>query len=116
MLFLERSGFREETYHTFSYSPLTDDDGTIAGMLCVVSEDTGRVIGDRRMATLRDLGADPTDDPQRGRGARARRPPPRRPTSTRSRSRSPTCSTATVATPASAARPGSRPGIPRRPR
>jgi signal transduction histidine kinase/DNA-binding response OmpR family regulator len=60
MLFLERSGYPEETYHTFSYSPLTDDDGRIAGMLCVVSEDTERVIGERRMATLRDLGSDPT--------------------------------------------------------
>ncbi len=56
-LILERSGFREETYHTFSYSPLPDDDGHIAGMLCVVSEETKRVIGERRMATLRELGA-----------------------------------------------------------
>ncbi|WP_121192173.1 SpoIIE family protein phosphatase [Motilibacter peucedani] len=57
LLFLERSGYREETYHTFSYSPLTDDDGAIVGMLCVVSEDTERVIGARRLATVRDLGA-----------------------------------------------------------
>src|SRR4051812_29985236 len=57
MLFLERSGFTEETYHTFSYSPLADDDGTITGMLCVVSEDTDAVIAGRRMRTLRDLGA-----------------------------------------------------------
>ena len=56
LLFLERSGYQEETYHTFSYSPITDDDGQIAGMLCVVSEDTARVIGERRMTTLRDLG------------------------------------------------------------
>ncbi|HYI19221.1 MAG TPA: SpoIIE family protein phosphatase [Solirubrobacteraceae bacterium] len=60
MLFLERGGFREETYHTFSYSPLRDDDGAISGMLCVVSEESARVIGERRMAMLRDLGADPT--------------------------------------------------------
>ncbi|MFI8193295.1 SpoIIE family protein phosphatase [Streptomyces sp. NPDC085946] len=60
LLFLERSGYREETYHTFSYSPLRDDDGTVVGMLCVVSEETTRVIGDRRMATLRDLGSDPS--------------------------------------------------------
>jgi signal transduction histidine kinase/DNA-binding response OmpR family regulator/serine phosphatase RsbU (regulator of sigma subunit)/anti-sigma regulatory factor (Ser/Thr protein kinase) len=60
LLFLERSGYAEETYHTFSYSPLIDDDGAIAGMLCVVTEDTDRVIGERRMATLRDLGSDPT--------------------------------------------------------
>ncbi|WP_053226434.1 SpoIIE family protein phosphatase [Solirubrobacter soli] len=56
-LFLARSGYAEETYHTFSYSPLTDEDGRIAGMLCVVSEDTDRVIGERRLATLRDLGS-----------------------------------------------------------
>src|SRR4051794_10432257 len=60
LLFLERSGWREETYHTFSYSPLTDEDGSVAGLLCVVSEDTERVIAERRMATLRDLGSDPT--------------------------------------------------------
>ena len=29
-------------------------------MLCVVSEDTEQVIGERRMATLRDLGSDPS--------------------------------------------------------
>ncbi|HSP37791.1 MAG TPA: GAF domain-containing sensor histidine kinase [Frankiaceae bacterium] len=60
LLFLERSGYREESYHTFSYSPLTDDDGAIVGMLCVVTEDTERVIGERQLATLRDLGTDPT--------------------------------------------------------
>jgi PAS domain S-box-containing protein len=60
LLFLERSGYPEETYHTFSYSPLRDDDGGLVGMLCVVSEETERVIGARRMATLRDLGSDPS--------------------------------------------------------
>ncbi|MFJ4716763.1 SpoIIE family protein phosphatase [Streptomyces sp. NPDC088785] len=60
LLFLERSGYREESYHTFSYSPLRDDDGLVVGMLCVVSEETERVIGDRRMGTLRDLGSDPS--------------------------------------------------------
>ncbi|HRD11290.1 MAG TPA: PAS domain-containing protein, partial [Mycobacterium sp.] len=58
LLFLERSGYPEETYHTFSYSPLRADDGEVVGMLCVVSEDTDRVIGERRMSTLRDLGSD----------------------------------------------------------
>src|SRR4051812_48487533 len=60
LLFLERSGYTEETYHTFSYSPLRDDDGALVGMLCVVNEETDRVIGERRMATLRDLGSDPS--------------------------------------------------------
>jgi len=60
LLFLNRSGYLEESYHTFSYSALRDDDGQVVGMLCVVSEDTERVIGERRMATLRDLGSDPS--------------------------------------------------------
>lgn len=60
LLFLERSGYPEETYHTFSYSPLRDDDGRVVGMLCVVSEDTSQVIAERRMTTLRDLGSDPS--------------------------------------------------------
>jgi len=57
LLYLERSGFPEETYHTFSYSPLADDGGAISGMLCVVAEVTERVIGEWQLATLRDLGA-----------------------------------------------------------
>ena len=57
LLFLQRSGFPEETYHTFSYSPLLDDSGRINGMLCVVTEETDRLIGERRVATLRDVAA-----------------------------------------------------------
>jgi len=55
-LFLERDGYREETYHTFSYSPLHDDRGAIAGLLCVVREDTDDVISHRRLDALRALG------------------------------------------------------------
>ncbi|MGK5112562.1 SpoIIE family protein phosphatase [Geodermatophilus sp. CPCC 205506] len=55
LLFLERSGYPEETYHTFSYSPIDDPDGRPQGMLCVVTENTERVVGERRMAALRDL-------------------------------------------------------------
>jgi signal transduction histidine kinase len=71
LLFLERSGFPEETYHTFSYSPLHEDEGTIAGMVCVVTEVTDRVIGERRLNLLRELGArltssQTTDDVWRG--------------------------------------------------
>jgi signal transduction histidine kinase/DNA-binding response OmpR family regulator len=54
LLFLERSGYPEETYHTFSYSPVTDDSGRVAGHLCVVTEQTLRVIGERRIALLRE--------------------------------------------------------------
>lgn len=56
LLLLERSGFPEETYHSFSYSPLHHADGSVGGLLCVVSEETARVIGARRLETLRTLG------------------------------------------------------------
>ena len=52
MLYLQRSGFREETYHTFSYSALADDRGDIVGLFCVVAEETERVVGERRIGTL----------------------------------------------------------------
>ncbi len=55
LLFLERSGYPEETFHTFSYSPLADDEGTVRGHFCVVIEDTERVIGNRRLAVLKEL-------------------------------------------------------------
>lgn len=55
LLILERSGVPEETYHTFSYSPILGDNGETEGLLCAVSEETLRVIAERRMETLRDL-------------------------------------------------------------
>jgi hypothetical protein len=62
LLFLERRGFSEETYHTFSYSPIPGDQSGVGGMLCVVTEDTERTIGERRLRTLRELAARTTDE------------------------------------------------------
>ena len=56
LLLLERSGYPEETYHSFSYSPLRAADGTVGGLLCIVSEETKRIIDERRLETLRQLG------------------------------------------------------------
>ncbi len=57
LLFLERSGYPEETYHTFSYSPVPDDQGRICGLFCVVTEETERVIDERRLGVLKELGS-----------------------------------------------------------
>ncbi|QTL06306.1 PAS domain-containing protein [Aquabacter sp. L1I39] len=56
LLLLERSGFPEETYHSFSYSPLFGPAGAVDGLLCVVTEVTERVIAERRLGSLRMLG------------------------------------------------------------
>lgn len=61
LLFLERQGFPEETYHTFSYSPVPGDQGAIGGMLCVVTEDTERTLGERRLRVLRELSVRTTE-------------------------------------------------------
>ncbi|WP_170990981.1 SpoIIE family protein phosphatase [Herbidospora galbida] len=50
-----RNGFPEETYFTFTYAPARDDAGNVAGVFAVVSETTGKVLGDRRMAILHQL-------------------------------------------------------------
>jgi PAS domain S-box-containing protein len=53
---LDRNIPQEEGYFTFSYSPIRDDAGGIGGIFCACNETTGRVIGERRLQTLRDLG------------------------------------------------------------
>jgi signal transduction histidine kinase len=54
-LFMERRGFPEEVYFTFSYSPVRGDDGLIAGMFCACTETTGEILGRRRLKVLGDL-------------------------------------------------------------
>jgi PAS domain S-box-containing protein len=55
LLLLERNGYPEECYFTFSYSPIRDESGGIGGVFTPVAENTEHVIGGRRMRTLRDL-------------------------------------------------------------
>ncbi|KQQ89297.1 ATP-binding protein [Massilia sp. Leaf139] len=45
-----RQGFPEQGYFTFSYSPLHDGTGAVAGMYCTVIETTSRVQSERRAA------------------------------------------------------------------
>ncbi len=53
---LNRRGFVEETYYDISYDPLLDEKGAVGGILCIVSESTGRVLGARWLSILRELG------------------------------------------------------------
>jgi len=53
--FLERNGFPEETYFDISYDPVRDESGGVGGVFCIVSETTGRVVGERRLKTLRQI-------------------------------------------------------------
>ena len=57
LLIMERHGYQEETYYTFSYSPIPNDDGSVGGIICANSDDTQRVIGERQLALLRELAA-----------------------------------------------------------
>ncbi|MEP7207480.1 MAG: ATP-binding protein [Casimicrobiaceae bacterium] len=54
--FMERHGYLEETYFDVSYDPVRDESGRVGGLFCIVSETTGRVVGERRLRALRDLG------------------------------------------------------------
>ena len=56
---LNRHGFVEETHFTIAYSPVPDDTAPrgIGGVLATVHEITAKVVGERRVAALRDLGA-----------------------------------------------------------
>ncbi|QJB30378.1 PAS domain S-box protein [Chitinophaga oryzae] len=55
LLIMERNGYPEETYYTFSYSPIPGDDGVPAGILCANTDDTDRILSARQMRTLKDL-------------------------------------------------------------
>ena len=57
LLVLERNGYAEECYFTFSYSPILDESGGIGGVFTPVHETTERIIGERRLQTLTELSA-----------------------------------------------------------
>lgn len=55
LLLINRRGFLEEGYYTFSYGPVYGDGAAVEGIFVVVKETTRRVIGERRLHTVRDL-------------------------------------------------------------
>ena len=58
LLFLiERRGFIEESYFTFSYSPIPHDEGGVGGIFCACNEETAKILRQRRLKTLNDLSA-----------------------------------------------------------
>src|SRR6185312_15883100 len=57
LLIMERNGYPEETYYTFSYSPVPNDEGGTGGILCANTDDSSRIMGERQLALLRELGS-----------------------------------------------------------
>jgi PAS domain S-box-containing protein len=56
LLILERHGYPEECYFSFSFSPVRGAAGGVEGIFTAVIENTRRVLGERRLRALRDLG------------------------------------------------------------
>ncbi|MBE7186659.1 SpoIIE family protein phosphatase [Jatrophihabitans endophyticus] len=54
-LLIERSGFAEETFFTFSYSPVRDGAGAVLGAIDIATETTEQVRSLRRLATVSQL-------------------------------------------------------------
>lgn len=52
-LTMNRNGFDEQTWFTFSYSPLRNESGAVAGMFCACTETTEKVLALRRNAAER---------------------------------------------------------------
>ncbi|MFL5287881.1 MAG: ATP-binding protein, partial [Rhodopila sp.] len=52
---LERHGYPEECYFSFSYSPILDERGAVGGVFCPVIETTDRVLNERRVGLLREI-------------------------------------------------------------
>lgn len=60
-LLLGRKGFLEETYWTFSYSPIFIENGEVGGLFCACLEVTNTILGQRRLKVLSHISELPTD-------------------------------------------------------
>jgi len=49
--YIERHGYGETSYWDVSYSAVPDDDGSVGGVLCIVTDTTERVLGETRLRT-----------------------------------------------------------------
>jgi len=56
-LFMSRGDRLEETYYSFSYSPIFDESGKVAGLFCPSAERTANTLNARRLRTLSELSA-----------------------------------------------------------
>ncbi|GAB1545008.1 hypothetical protein NUACC21_76840 [Scytonema sp. NUACC21] len=54
-MFLDRNGYLEETFFTFSLSPIRDETGGVGGLFHPVTEMTQQILTERRLKVLRDL-------------------------------------------------------------
>ncbi len=54
-LFMNRGDYLEETYYSFSYSPIYDERGKVSGLFCPSAEITSKVLNARRLRTLSEL-------------------------------------------------------------
>jgi len=63
LLEINRHGYFEETHFTIAYSPVPDDTAPrgIGGVLATVHEITEKIVGERRIEALRDLGVCATE-------------------------------------------------------
>ncbi|KAJ3166450.1 hypothetical protein HDU88_003318 [Geranomyces variabilis] len=57
ILFMTRRGYPEETYHTWAYVPIRQEDGSVGGLLNPTYESTPQVLLARRMKVLREYSA-----------------------------------------------------------
>ena len=51
-LTMNRKGYDEQTWFTFSYSPVRDEHGMVAGLFCACTETTRRVLAERGLREL----------------------------------------------------------------
>ncbi|GAB2683801.1 ATP-binding protein [Mucilaginibacter koreensis] len=56
-MFLERYGYLEEAFMTFSFAPIRDESGNVGGIFHPITETTDKMLSARRTQALRDLGA-----------------------------------------------------------
>ncbi|MRW82735.1 response regulator [Pseudoduganella sp. FT26W] len=54
-MFLDRDGYLEEAFMTFSFSPIRDESGQVGGIFHPITETTAQVLNARRSQSLRDL-------------------------------------------------------------
>jgi PAS domain S-box-containing protein len=61
LFYIQRKNYLEETFYTYSFSPIIEENSSISAVFCSLNEDTFQILSERRLKTISQISGIPAD-------------------------------------------------------